>query len=376
MRSIIYLCVAIFISCSGSGQQSKELVNDGKITISGEVRYPSNGIIKLEKFQNNQANEIGRITLDENNKFEHELPIEEPGYYRLDFYGKQQVVMILDDDDVNVSVDGNSRAGQAKITGSSDHQIIEEIQAKKQSLQQSDEFKKLNDEFNKARAANDEERISELQFQYQEMDRENNEEIARMIKNYEPSLAILELLRSKVIDADQHMDVYVHVAEEMKEEYPNLEYTASFNETVESMKMLAIGNEAPEIEMPNPDGELVKLSSLRGNYVLVDFWAKWCKPCRQENPNIVKMYKKYNDQGFEVFGVSLDRNRADWLQAIEQDNLTWTHVSDLKFWQSEAAKTYNVTAIPFALLLDPDGKIIGKNLRGKALENKLEEIFD
>ena len=141
------------------------------------------------------------------------------------------------------------------------------------------------------------------------------------------------------------------------------------------MKKLAIGEIAPDIRLPNPDGEMVSLSSLRGNYVLVDFWAKWCRPCRMENPNVVRMYNKFNDRGFEVFGVSLDRNRQDWLQAIEQDGLNWTQVSDLKYWQSDAAKLYNISAIPFALLLDPEGRIIGKNLRGKQLENKLEEIF-
>jgi thiol-disulfide isomerase/thioredoxin len=107
----------------------------------------------------------------------------------------------------------------------------------------------------------------------------------------------------------------------------------------------------------------------------VDFWAKWCGPCRQENPSVVRAFNKYKDKGFTVFGVSLDRSKQDWMKAIGEDKLTWTHVSDLKYWQSEAAKTYNITGIPFSLLLDPNGIIIGKNLRGKALDNKLAELF-
>ncbi len=157
---------------------------------------------------------------------------------------------------------------------------------------------------------------------------------------------------------------------------PNVPLATSFVNEVEQMGKLAVGQVAPDIALPNPDGDTISLSSLRGNYVLVDFWAKWCKPCRMENPNVVRMYNKYNDQGFEVYGVSLDRKREDWLQAIEEDGLHWTQVSDLKFWNSKAAQIYNIKAIPFALLLDPEGVIIAKNLRGPALEEKLAEIFD
>jgi thiol-disulfide isomerase/thioredoxin len=107
----------------------------------------------------------------------------------------------------------------------------------------------------------------------------------------------------------------------------------------------------------------------------VDFWAKWCGPCRQENPNVVKAFQKYNSKGFTVFGVSLDRSKQDWVKAINDDRLTWTHVSDLKYWQSEAAKTYNITGIPFSVLLDPNGVIIAKNLRGAELDEKLADIF-
>src|SRR5690606_36466810 len=169
--------------------------------------------------------------------------------------------------------------------------------------------------------------------------------------------------------------VYVKVADKLRKEWSDYSFAKDFVTFVDRMKLTAVGELAPEISLPNPDGEIVSLSSLRGKYVLVDFWAKWCGPCRQENPNIVRAYQKYKDDGFTVYGVSLDRNRQDWLQGIEQDNLTWTHVSDLKYWQSEAAKTYNITAIPFSLLLDPDGRIIAKNLRGQALHQKLAEVF-
>lgn len=135
------------------------------------------------------------------------------------------------------------------------------------------------------------------------------------------------------------------------------------------------GAPAPEISLNTPEGNVLKLSDLKGKYVLVDFWASWCKPCRRENPNVVKAYNKYKDKGFEILGVSLDRDRARWLQAIQADGLTWKHVSDLKYFQCEAAVDYGVSAIPFTVLVDKEGKIIAQNLRGPSLERKLEELF-
>ena len=136
-----------------------------------------------------------------------------------------------------------------------------------------------------------------------------------------------------------------------------------------------VGSVAPDIALNDTTGKAVALSSLRGNYVLVDFWASWCGPCRAENPNVVRMYNKFKDKGFTIYSVSLDRTKGEWERAIRNDNLPWTHVSDLKFWQSTAAQQYGVQAIPATFLLDKDGKIIAKNLRGDALEAKLDEVL-
>ncbi len=137
----------------------------------------------------------------------------------------------------------------------------------------------------------------------------------------------------------------------------------------------AIGATAPDITLNTPDGKPLSLSSLKGKYVLIDFWASWCRPCRAENPNVVRMYKQYKDKGFEILGVSLDKNVSSWSRAITADGLTWKHISDLRGWQSSAAKLYKVTSIPQTILLDKEGRIIAKNLRGIELEKKLASIL-
>lgn len=136
-----------------------------------------------------------------------------------------------------------------------------------------------------------------------------------------------------------------------------------------------IGGEAPDFTMNNVDDQPVKLSDFRGKVMLVDFWASWCGPCRRENPNVLKAYSKYHDKGFDVLGVSLDKTKESWLGAIEKDGLVWNHVSDLKGWQNEAAQLYGVSSIPHTVLVDREGKIIARNLRGEALDAKLAEIF-
>lgn len=135
------------------------------------------------------------------------------------------------------------------------------------------------------------------------------------------------------------------------------------------------GKKAPELTLPDVNGKKVSISSFKGKYLLVDFWASWCQPCRAENPNVVAVYNKYKDKNFAILGVSLDKKKENWLQAIKEDQLKWTHVSDLAFWDSKAVTTFGFTGIPYNVLIDPDGNVIAEGLRGEELDNKLHEIF-
>jgi peroxiredoxin len=170
---------------------------------------------------------------------------------------------------------------------------------------------------------------------------------------------------------------FLAISEIYSKEFPldNPALLSQLSQQAGRMRSSTIGAEAPEIEMETPEGEMMKLSDLRGKYVLIDFWASWCGPCRRENPNVKKVYSKYKDKGFEILGVSLDRDKSRWIKAIEADGLPWPHVSDLRQWKNEAAQTYGVSSIPYTVLVDPEGKIVATRLRGASLEAKLAEVF-
>lgn len=354
---------------SGNGQDKNDR---STAAITGKVNFPqSSGIITLEEVGDNKPVVIDTVYLEGDSTYSLEVNNEEPGFYRVNFYNKQFVNLILSDEAIVVNADGNSQSGKSEVQGSTDTDYLKDINMIVQEFQ--NDMTSLNNRYVTAKNSGDEAKTEKVMEEAMEAQKEINGKIKNKIDKMDNSLAILYAIN--YLNPDDEYEFLSELAERLEKEMPHSKHAQQFVAQVKSMGNLSIGQAAPEIELPNPDGDMVKLSSLKGNYVLIDFWAAWCRPCRVENPNVVKLYNKYKDDGFEIFGVSLDRKKEDWLQAIEKDGLEWTQVSDLSYFESEAAREYNITAIPATYLLDKDGKIMAKNLRGKALEDKLAELF-
>lgn len=214
---------------------------------------------------------------------------------------------------------------------------------------------------------------TDLFKQYQQNARNTN--IEEFIKA-QPSSIVAAFVLYRYFSPGLTADEVVKYTNLLDKSLEGTQYVKLLKELPDALRNTDIGKQAPDFELPNPEGKLVKLSDNLGKYLLVDFWAAWCGPCRRENPNIVRVYNKYKEKGFGVLGVSLDSKKEAWVKAIQKDGLNWPQVSDLLFWDSGPAKLYGIRGIPGNVLLDPSGKIIARNLRGEDLEKKLAEILN
>ena len=187
-------------------------------------------------------------------------------------------------------------------------------------------------------------------------------------------MILLDMMNMKAFPVNEIKELYEGLDDDVKQST----IAKSLEQKLKSESAVAIGSKAPNFTAPTPEGEDLSLEDIRGEVTLIDFWAAWCKPCRVENPNIVKIYEKYHDKGLEIIGVSLDRpnQRDKWLKAIEDDKLPWHQVSNLEFWNEPVAQLYGIRAIPAAFILDKDGVIVARDLRGQDLENKIAELLN
>ncbi len=306
--------------------------------------------------------------------------VESPDLYLLSIDGMPGgMPIVLENENITVQFYKDSLQASV-VTGSHENDIFkifkeisDPIRTKNQSMGQ---------EFMAAQTAGDTAKMSAIRAEFQKIvDTGNKQNLVAINNNNDvvTSAAILEnLIKTKGIEMLEAKELYDNFTEPVK----NSRIGKSINELLESSMATAIGSMAPEFTAPNPEGNMLSLKEMKGKVTIIDFWAAWCGPCRRENPNVVKVYKKYHEKGLEIIGVSLDGNprqkdaKGEWLAAIEKDGLTWNHVSNLNYFNDPVAKQYNIQSIPATFILDADGKIIAKNLRGSELEAKIAELLD
>ncbi len=344
------------------------------VKVSGQIENPVFGqLVILQKYAESGLEAVDTIEVSETGAFKTFVKVKNPTFYRINFYNRKVGNLILNGSEkhVEITADMKDVAGSPVITGSPDTDHLNAFDQLVENMKEDQAL--INEQGRVASQQNNEAEIKELSNEYMSLLDDFYVDVKAYANKIKPSLAVFYGIGS--LKLDDHFEFYDSLATYYGEVMPDHFFTKNLVARVDAERGVAIGGQAPEIALPNPDGEIVSLSSLQGKYVLIDFWAAWCRPCRQENPNVVRMYNQYKDQNFEILGVSLDRERNAWLSAIQSDGLIWKHVSDLKYFDSEAAADYKINAIPATFLIGPDGKIIAKGLRGPALEAKLKEIF-
>lgn len=362
---LLFSALLTLIGCG-----TKETEFTGKVNITGKLANYPDGHVILSAYNDEGTTTLDTIQLKNNGKFDYELVLDGPNFYELNLFDKKVIRLALFREDVQIAYDFESET--TDIQGSKDSQLLQNIDDI--TLIYQNDINSLNDEYYAVMEERDQVAIRAIQDKAMQLESNHAIRVKETINEMEGSFAALAGLG--MLNPRNDFPYLDSVVQVLNDNYPDMKMISSWKQELDELRALSIGQPAPEISLPNPNGETVSLSDFRGKYVLVDFWAGWCKPCRDENPNVVRLYDKYKDKGFEVFGVSLDRTREMWLKAIEEDQLEWIQVSDLKYFNSEAASTYQINAIPATFMIDPDGNILAKDLRGISLENKLAELFD
>jgi peroxiredoxin len=287
--------------------------------------------------------------------------------------GRDMYTFILEPATIKiVSTDSFSNV---KVKGSESYKLFKELEA--QSKPYNDNMQALSTQYGNYRKAKDTVNMNRVEKSLDSLSEVQQEEVYGAYLKKNPSSPIAMIAMQSYAGWDLNADKLEPIFNSFSSTVKNYPSAIAFKEDLETAKKCGIGKIAMDFTQNDTLGNPVTMSSFRGKYLLIDFWASWCGPCRAENPNVVRVFNKFKDKGFHILGVSLDREgqKDKWLKAIHDDKLEWTHVSDLKFWENAVSRQYGIKAIPQNLLLDPTGKIIGKNLRGEDLDKKLSEVF-
>lgn len=358
--SIFLTSILLGFTCNDLHAQKK------KTTLKGIViNYTSSDSIGLYDALGRTKEAIEKTAVDKKGNFEFTYNPIEIGFYTLQFPEAKNVLIIISPNTpIEVVID--AKAGVfTKAEGSKENNLLKDYytimlktSTKKDSLMEA------------YKITSDPNIQNELKF----LDMEWVSKLRNLCLNNTTNFTSAFLIEN--LPQDQFFSIHDTVLSDLIKIYPEHFFIKAKYSEIASFKKTAIGSIAPEISLPDTNMNTITLSSLRGKIVLIDFWASWCGPCRKESPNMVKLYETYKDKGFEIYGVSMDQTKNNWISAIISDNLSWVHVSDLKRWQCQAGIDYGIRSIPSTVLIDREGKIIAKDLRGEALAAKVKELFE
>ena len=367
---LLFISLLTFLSCGENPSNGTEKIKIS-VKIDGSGNYDE---VRLQKVNSDYSIELVESANFVEDEIEFNIFVFESTLFRLDFMGYTSLDLILDKSDVDIFVDDSNSLFEFTVNGSDDTEILKSIENKITNYRS--EIRELNINFVEASQNRDFELVNSIQSEFDFKKNQFELSLKDYLSSAKKSLAVL--VTADYLDIEENLIFWETIYNNYLDEFEENSYFRNFESKLIKIKSISIGSVAPDIILNDTSGVPISLASLRGKYVLLDFWAAWCRPCREENPNIVKNYNNYKSYGFDVYQVSLDRTKEDWVRGIKQDKLPWINVSDLKYYQSEAAELYNVDRIPSAFLLDPDGKIIAKHtdLRGPSLSRKLAEIFN
>ncbi|MGB5943692.1 MAG: TlpA disulfide reductase family protein [Leeuwenhoekiella sp.] len=359
---------------------------------AGESGYVIDGTVSnLE-----EGSKIYLLQLDENNQFaptdttavkNRSFAFKNPAITsseisRLAFENKREgVIFVSENGGINVKVNGDSIA-DSEVRGGAENEYFTAYFDEMKATQK--ELTTLNQEGQQAWQNSDTAQVEGIRNAMENIQKNSSKKKLNLVsKNPDSPISLIilgDLLNGSSITPDEAEAAFDSLNPELQETKRGKqisEYIAKLKEQEIAAALAEIGNQAPAFSAPTPHGKTLALNDVLGKYTIIDFWASWCRPCRQENPNVVAVYEDYHDKGLNIISVSLDRpdSKEKWIAAIEQDNMDWHHVSNLKFWQDPIAQKYGVASIPATFLLDENGKIIDKNLRGPALRQKMEELL-
>ena len=357
----IALSVLVLNSCSNKETSTAEI--QGKFS-------NANGItVYLQKIVENGEEILDSAKTDDNGNFTLRNLAGDLDYYIVRTDPANVIFLVLKGGEtIELTGDAKDIEHTYTVKGSEDSELLKELRQYE---------KKLGDSLNGVYASFREENPYRKDSAGSALQKYYTENMASFSKKFigKNLNSIVSLSATKFLNQQTSMELMLKLESALSKQYPENKYVQDYKALMGDLQKLPPGSDAPDINLSSPTGEKIALSSLRGKVVLVDFWASWCGPCRKENPNIVRLYNKYKNMGFEIYGVSLDDNMDNWKAAIQKDGITWPQVSELKKWESRVVKEYSIEAIPYSVLLDKNGKIVAKGLRSEELDLKLMELL-